>query len=177
MNRDCFSTYMSPLGQMTMASDGQNLTGLWFDGQKHFGSTLTFHSVLAADVPLFGDVRRWLDIYFSGRNPDFMPPVRLRSSDFQMLVWRLLLSIPYAATTTYGALARTVAQERGVERMSAQAVAGAVARNPISLIIPCHRVIASDGSLAGYAGGLQRKEWLLTLEQTMGDRFEKTIRF
>ncbi|MBR1465859.1 MAG: methylated-DNA--[Bacteroidaceae bacterium] len=169
MPTDCFSTYMSPLGQITMASDGQSLTGLWFDGQKHFGSTLTPQSVLVADLPLFADVRRWLDLYFSGRDPGFMPPVRFRSSDFRMLVWRLLLTIPYAATTTYGALARTVAREMGVERMSAQAVAGAVARNPISLIVPCHRVIASDGSLAGYAGGLQRKEQLLALEQTFGD--------
>ena len=168
MPTDCFSTYMSPLGQMTMASDGQSLTGLWFDGQKHFGSTLTPQSVQVADLPLFADVRRWLDLYFSGRDPGFMPPVRFRSSDFRMLVWRLLLTIPYAATTTYGALARIVAREMGVERMSAKAVAGAVARNPISLFVPCHRVIASDGSLSGYAGGLQRKEQLLALEQTFG---------
>lgn len=157
---------MSPLGQMTMSSDGCNLTGLWFDGQKHFGSTLQPNAVRDGSLPLFGEVCHWLDIYFSGLEPGFMPPLHFRSSDFRMLVWRLLLTVPYASTTTYGSLAHIVAQEMGVGSMSPQAVAGAVARNPISLIIPCHRVIASDGALAGYAAGLQRKQRLLLLEQT-----------
>lgn len=109
-------------------------------------------------------MRKWLDIYFSGKEPDFMPPVHMIGSPFRLSVWELLRQIPYGETVTYGELAKMVAEKRGLSRMSAQAVGGAVGHNEISIIVPCHRVVGSDGSLTGYAGGVDRKERLLTLE-------------
>ena len=151
--------YDSPLGGITLASDGRALMGLWCDGQKHFGSTLGTQTSSSAIIPVFDDTRRWLDIYFSGREPDFMPPLSLSGTTFQQRVWEDLLSIPYGHTVTYGELARLIGCR------SAQAVGGAVGRNPISIIVPCHRVVGADGSLTGYAGGLDRKRVLLQLEQ------------
>lgn len=120
------------------------------------------------NLPLYGqqlrEVRRWLDIYFSGHEPDFMPPIHMIGSDFQLTVWELLTQIPYGETTTYGELAKRVAQKRGLPCMSAQAVGGAVGHNEISIIVPCHRVVGTGGSLTGYAGGVDRKQKLLTLE-------------
>ncbi|MBR1758395.1 MAG: methylated-DNA--[Lachnospiraceae bacterium] len=156
--------YASPLGQVTLASDGQSLIGLWFDGQAHFGSTITKGAV-EQDLLVFAQTCKWLDLYFAGEAPDFTPPLRFLGTPFQKEVWNLLLTIPYGQTTTYGALALALARKQGRMSQSAQAVGGAVARNPISLIVPCHRVVGANGSLTGYAGGLEKKKWLLALEQ------------
>lgn len=157
------TTYQSPLGEILLAADDTGLTGLWFEGEKFYADSLDPENE-EKDIPVFDEVKRWLDIYFSGREPDFMPPVHMIGSDFRQCVWKLLREIPYGETITYGALAKRVAKERRLERMSAQAVGGAVGHNEISIIVPCHRVVGSDGSLTGYAGGVDKKEKLLTLE-------------
>ncbi|MDE7479430.1 MAG: methylated-DNA--[protein]-cysteine S-methyltransferase [Lachnospiraceae bacterium] len=156
--------YNSPLGGITLASDGEALTGLWFDGQKYFGSTLS-EKQEQKELPIFEQTDQWLDIYFRGNVPDFTPPLSLQASSFRQSVWKIMLKIPYGQTTTYGAIAKELAVQKGLERMSAHAVGGAVSHNPISLIIPCHRVVGSNGSLTGYAGGIDRKVQLLTFEK------------
>ena len=156
--------YDSPLGGITAASDGEHLTGLWFDGQKYFAGTLDREN-READLPVFEQTGRWLDIYFSGKAPDFTPPLAMKASAFRRAVWEILLTIPYGQTMTYSEIAERIAAQRGIEKMSAQAVGGAVGHNPISLIVPCHRVVGSDGSLTGYAGGLSRKARLLEMEK------------
>jgi methylated-DNA-[protein]-cysteine S-methyltransferase len=153
----------SPLGAVTMASDGQALTGLWFDGQRYFAETLD-RDHEEKDLPVFRLTDRWLDMYFGGKEPDFTPPVRMKTTAFRRSVWEILLTVPYGETVTYGRIAALLAQKTGVPRVSARAVGGAVGHNAVSLIIPCHRVIGADGSLTGYAGGLERKLRLLTLE-------------
>lgn len=155
--------YISPLGGITLASDGETLTGLWFDGQKYFGDTL---GSTQEEKPLsvFRAAREWLDIYFGGKDPGFTPPLRMKATPFRRTVWEILLTIPYGLTMTYGEIARRIAEKNGLTAMSAQAVGGAVGHNPISLIIPCHRVVGSDGSLTGYAGGIERKLKLLEKE-------------
>jgi len=157
------SHYDSPLGGILLAADGESLSGLWFDGQKHFALGLDATRKDRA-LPVFAQAERWLDCYFSGREPDFTPPLRLRGTAFQLAVWRLLSEIPYGQTTTYGALARRLAAQGEMTHPSARAVGGAVGRNPISLIVPCHRVVGADGSLTGYAGGADKKNRLLALE-------------
>lgn len=158
------ATYTSPLGGITLGSDGEHLTGLWFDGQKYFASTLS-HAHREENLPVFALAKEWLDLYFEGRIPDFVPPLSLQASAFRLAVWEILQKIPYGATVTYGQIAKQLAAEKGLKSMSSQAVGGAVAHNPISIIIPCHRVIAANGSLTGYAGGIERKRRLLTLEK------------
>ena len=153
----------SPLGGITLASDGEALTGLWFAGQKYEGSTLTPDHA-EKDLPVFAQTRRWLDVYFTGKDPGFTPPLRLRGTDFRKTVWEFLLTIPYGQTVTYGEIAARIAQKTG-SAVSARAVGGAVGHNPVSLIVPCHRVVGADGSLTGYAGGVDRKKALLALEQ------------
>ena len=153
----------SPLGGITLASDGEALTGLWFDGQKHFAETLSREREEKA-LPVFAAAERWLAMYFGGRAPDFTPPLRLRGTDFRRLVWEILLTIPYGQTASYGEIAAEAARRTGVPRMSARAVGGAVGHNPIALIVPCHRVVGADGSLTGYAGGVETKARLLALE-------------
>ena len=162
--------YESPLGGMTMASDGSGLTGLWFDGQKYYPEGIVFAEPEETDkglptgaIHVFRETERWLDIYFSGQRPAFTPPLAVRGSAFQEAVWKLLREIPYGETTTYGQLAARLG-EKDIKG-SAQAVGGAVGHNPVSLIIPYHRVIGADGSLTGYAGGIERKKALLALEQ------------
>lgn len=155
--------YNSPLGKITFASNGKELTGLWFNGQKYFASTLT-KEYEQKNLPVFEQTAKWLDIYFSGKNPDFMPPLFLSSTSFRNEVWKILLTIPYGKTMTYGEIAKLMAENRGVEKMSAQSVSGAVGHNPISIIVPCHRVVGTDGSLTGYAGGVDIKEKLLKFE-------------
>lgn len=156
----------SPLGEMLLAGDESGLTGLWFAGQKYFGAGLQPGAARAeaAEIPALAAARRWLDVYFSGREPDFLPPLHLVGTPFRVCVWRQLLKIPYGETITYGALAARVARAQGLPRMSAQAVGGAVGHNPISVIVPCHRVVGADGSLTGYAGGVDRKAKLLEME-------------
>ena len=146
--------YDAPLGRILLAADEVGLTGLWFDGAKYFA-----------------DARRWLDLYFAGQEPGFLPPLHPAGSTFQQAVWALLLQIPYGQTVTYGELARQLAEKQGRPRMSAQAVGGAVGHNKISIIIPCHRVVGTGGSLTGYAGGIDRKVKLLALEQADMTRF------
>ena len=151
--------YSSPLGKMILVSDGAALTELDFaeDGLP----ASVEHT--QKDLPVFEEVSRWLDLYFSGRDPDALPLLAPHGTAFQQAVWNILCGIPYGTTTTYGRIAAHISAARG-GRMSAQAVGGAVGRNPISILIPCHRVIGADGSLTGYAGGLDKKEALLRLE-------------
>ena len=163
---DFTARYQSPLGGITLASDGEALTGLWFERQKYFASTLSANTSENPDLPIFRQTRLWLDGYFGGGIPDFTPNLRVQSSDFRKHVWQLLLEIPYGHTATYGEIARAIARENGLERMSAQAVGNAVGHNPIALIIPCHRVLGSDGSLTGYAAGTDKKAFLLDLEKS-----------
>ena len=146
-----------------MASDGTHLIGLWFDGQKYFSDSLQ-GPVQEKSLPVFKDTCRWLDTYFSGKDPGFTPPIAMRTTPFRKQVWEIMLQIPYGRTLTYGEIADKIASKRGIKKMSAQAVGGAVGHNSISLIIPCHRVIGSDGNLTGYAGGIKTKIKLLNLE-------------
>ena len=148
--------YDSPLGGILLAADETGLVGLWFDGQKYFARTLPAETVQKS-TPILAEAARWLDLYFAGYVPDFTPPLHLIGSAFRLRVWARLLEIPYGQTTTYGALLGDGA--------SARAVGGAVGRNPISIIVPWHRVIGADGSLTGYAGGVDRKIRLLALER------------
>ena len=157
------SHYNSPLGNITLASNDDALIGLWFDGQKHFRSTLG-DEYEEKPLPVFDRTAAWLDIYFDGRIPDSPPKITLNDTDFRREVWDILLTIPYGQTMTYGEIAGKIAHKRGVTSISAQAVGGAVGRNPISIIVPCHRVLGSNGSLTGYAGGIGRKTALLRLE-------------
>ena len=161
---DFISHYHSPLGGITMASDGTHLIGLWFDGQKHYASWLDKEHIEHDDLPIFEQTHHWLNLYFAGEIPDFTPDLSMRASVFRRFVWKILLTIPYGHTMTYGDVARIIANEQGHASMSAQAIGGAVSHNPISLIIPCHRVIGADGSLTGYAGGIDRKKCLLAIE-------------
>ena len=159
---DCTAYYASPLGEILLASDGEALTGLWFAGQKYYAAGLDAAHA-ERELPIFDATARWLDLYFTGADPAFTPPLNLRGTEFQRMVWTMLLTIPYGGTRSYGELAGLLAEETG-RRVSARAVGTAVGRNPVSLIVPCHRVLAADGSLHGYAGGLRRKEALLRLE-------------
>jgi len=149
---DCTWHYESPLGGITLASDGEALVGLWFDGQKYFADSLDRNHEEKL-IPALEEACRWLDIYFSGQVPDFTPRLNIRATPFRTQVYETLLTIPYGQTMTYGEIAS-----------SARAVGGAVGHNPISLIVPCHRVVGKDGSLTGYAGGMDRKKWLLDME-------------
>lgn len=155
---------VSPLGGITIAGTENAVTGLWFDGQKYFGSTLS-PNCEEKNLPVFEQADLWLDIYFSGKAPDFTPPIFFNATDFRKAVWEVLLKIPYGKTMTYGEIASYIARQRNVPKISAQAVGNAVGHNPISLIIPCHRVVGADGSLTGYAGGIDKKAKLLELEK------------
>ena len=156
--------YDSPLGGITLSGNEGALTGLWFDGQKYFGASLP-KEYGEKPLPVFRQAVRWLDTYFSGKAPDFTPPLCIQATPFRKTVWELLLTIPFGETMTYGEIAKRIAGQNGLSRMSAQAVGGAVGRNPIALIIPCHRVVGANGSLTGYAGGIEKKLWLLRLEK------------
>lgn len=155
--------YDAPYGRYVMAAEDGALTGLWLEGQKYFPSDLPEPSGEEAEI--FARTRRWLDAYFAGRQPEVSAlPTAPRGSAFAQSVWQLLLEIPYGQTVTYGQLAKRLAEQRGLTRMSAQAVGGAVGHNPISVIIPCHRVLGAKNRLTGYAGGLDVKTFLLKLE-------------
>lgn len=154
--------YSSPLGSIFLASDGTALVGLWMEGQKYFAATLGADVTKNAELPVFRQIMDWLDAYFEKRPLPALPPLAPKGSDFRQAVWKLLLQIPYGEVTTYGELAHAL-QAQGVSA-AAQAVGGAVGHNPISIIIPCHRVVGADGSLTGYAGGVDKKRFLLTLE-------------
>ena len=156
--------YDSPLGGITIASDGKAITGLWFDGQKYFADALD-KDFEEKELPVFEQTDQWLNIYFSGNAPGFTPPLKMKTTPFRKVVWEIMLTIPFGQTMTYGMIADRIAKQKGLSRMSAQAVGGAVGHNAISLIIPCHRVVGANGSLTGYAGGLDRKVKLLSLER------------
>ena len=155
----------SPLGGILLSADDLGLTGLWFEGQKYFAAVLPGETT-EQDTPVLAEARRWLDGYFGGHEPDFTPPLHPIGSAFRQSVWEILLQIPYGKTTTYGEIARQLSEKMGLSRMSAQAVGGAVGHNEISIIIPCHRVVGTNGSLTGYAGGIDKKGKLMELEQT-----------
>lgn len=155
--------YASPLGAIALLAEDDALTALYFSGQKHAPAASKGEPASKAP-PVLRDAVRWLDLYFRGRNPGFTPNLAIKGTPFRRAVCRIMLTIPYGETTTYGAIAERIAAERGIPRMSAQAVGGAVGRNPISLIIPCHRVVGTGGSLTGYGAGLDRKVKLLELE-------------
>ena len=161
--------YDSPLGGMTLASNGEALVGLWFDGQRYFAEALDAEHQEEM-LPVFDDTCRWLDIYFSGKNPDFTPKLNMRTSAFRKRVWEIMLTIPFGQTMTYGEIAAQIAKEKGLKKMSAQAVGGAVGHNSISLIIPCHRVVGTNGSLTGYAGGIDKKVRLLQMEKALSNK-------
>lgn len=156
--------YESILGNIMLAADEIGITGLWFEGQKYFAHSLPSR-VISGDNASTLRAKKWLDIYFAGQQPDFMPPLHILGTPFRQRVWRILLDIPYGNTITYGEIARKLAKEQGISSMSAQAVGNAVGHNEISIIIPCHRVMGAKGNLVGYAGGIERKITLLKLEQ------------
>ena len=157
------SIYPSRLGDILLAADEIGLTGLWFFGQSYFADTLPAEQI-AQETPILAQAREWLDEYFSGKEPDFTPTLHPMGSPFRQAVWKLLLQIPYGQTTTYGEIARQLEKLQNRPHMSAQAVGGEVEHNGISIIIPCHRVVGTKGSLTGYAGGLDKKMALLELE-------------
>lgn len=157
--------YKSPLGEILLAADEIGLTGLWFEGQKYYANTLPDEHI-SQETEILTEAKKWLDIYFSGKEPDFTPPLHPEGSEFRQKVWQILLQIPYGQTITYGEIARKVAEMKNTSHMSAQAVGGAVGHNEISVIIPCHRVLGTNGSLTGYAGGIDKKIALLELEHT-----------
>ncbi len=162
--------YTSPIGLITIASDGENITGLWFDNQKYFGSSLEKESQ-EKDLPVLVQAAQWLDCYFGDKSLPKAPPLKLNGSPFRMEVWKILQSIPYGEVMTYGEIAAEISKQRGVDKLSAQAVGGAVGHNPISIIVPCHRVVGSNGSLTGFAGGIEKKIYLLKKEGVSMDRF------
>ncbi|MCL1799397.1 MAG: methylated-DNA--[protein]-cysteine S-methyltransferase [Eggerthellaceae bacterium] len=157
------STIPSPVGDLTLGSDGEHLSGLWLAEQKYFMANVGKASQ-EDNLPVFEEARAWLDRYFAGEDPGPIPPVKMPGTAFQQRVWDLLVEIPYGKLTTYGEIARRIAAERGMEKMSSRAVGGAVGHNPVSIIVPCHRVVGASGSLTGYGGGLARKIKLLELE-------------
>jgi len=158
--------YLSPIGGLILTSDGTHLTGLHFEKQK-YGAAVGEEPCQAQILPIFQQTIRWLNIYFSGREPDFTPLLKIQTTCFRKQVWEMMLHIPYGQTTTYGAIAVQMARKNGLKKMSAQAVGGAVGHNAIAIIIPCHRVLGADGSLTGYAGGLAKKIKLLQLEKAL----------
>lgn len=160
--------YNSPLGEMIMSADENGLCGLWFATPKY---SALYETLQEKDLPIFADAKRWLDVYFEGKIPDFDLPLHFVGTEFQICVWKILCDIPYGKIWTYGEIAKILAKERGVERMSAQAVGGAVGRNNLSIIVPCHRVVGANGNLTGYASGLDKKIALLKLENAFSDKF------
>ena len=158
--------YMSSLGQILLAADEIGLVGVWLEGQKYFADFLKGKhlQIEKKETEILRDTVHWLDVYFSGKEPDFLPALHPVGSEFRQTVWRILLEIPYGQTVTYGEIARKISTDTGRKNMSAQAVGGAVGHNPISILIPCHRVVGSNGSLTGHAGGINKKIQLLTLE-------------
>lgn len=159
--------YDSPIGKLTLAGDGDSLIGLWMQGQKYFGRTLVGKPD-SVRLPVFERAAAWLDRYFAGEAPEIDFPLAPQGREFSELVWKALVEIPYGQTTTYGAIAKKLAERLGRGMVAARAVGGAVGHNPISIIIPCHRVLGADGSLTGFAGGVDKKEWLLRHEKILG---------
>lgn len=162
--------YKAPIGRIAITSDGEYITGLWLPNQIDFEKKFD-DEFIEAELPIFDKVERWLDAYFSGNNPKLDFPLKANGTVFREQVWSVLLDIPYGQTITYGEIAKKIAKMRGKSRMSSQAVGGAVGNNPISIIVPCHRVVGKDGSLTGYGGGIDTKIELLKVEQVNLDAF------
>jgi methylated-DNA-[protein]-cysteine S-methyltransferase len=164
--------YTSPLGEMTLVSDGNNLVGLWIEGQKYFAATVKGEMTEKPQLGILTKTKKWLGAYFAGKKPAISElSLAPQGSEFRKAVWEILCEIPYGQCITYGDIARKIAVDRSKAGMSSQAVGGAVGHNPISIIIPCHRVVGSNGSLTGYAGGISRKVKLLELEGMDMSRF------
>ena len=164
------SQYKSPLGNILLAADEIGLTGLWFEGRNTLPCIWT-KSIRKKDLPVLQEAKRWLDIYFAGKEPNFKLPLHFTGTPFQNEVWEILYAIPYGQTKTYGEIAQILAGKKGLAKMSAQAVGGAVGHNEISIIVPCHRVVGASGSLTGYAGGINKKIELLKLEGAWREGF------
>lgn len=159
------TTHSSSIGTITLACDGDHLVGLWLDGQKYHGGTIPEEMIENSDMPVFDAAKKWLDRYFAGERPAISElPLRPIGGEFRQSVWAILCEISYGEVITYGDIAKKMAMKMGKDSMSSQAVGGAVGHNPISIIIPCHRVVGSNGSLTGYAGGVHTKVKLLELE-------------
>ena len=159
------TTIESPIGKITLGSDGESLVGLWTDGQRYFGDTVPNEMLLNDNLNVFTITKDWLNRYFDGMKPQISElPLAPTGGEFRQIVWKLLTEIPYGKVITYGELAQKIAKQRGIEKMSAQAVGGAVGRNPISIIIPCHRVVGANGNLTGFSGGIQMKQQFLQHE-------------
>lgn len=164
--------YLSPIGMIRLAADGRAIAGLWMEGQKYFGDTIPEEMVENNELELFYKAKAWLDRYFLGEKPAISElPLAPVGGEFRQEVWKILCEIPYGQVITYGDIAKKLADKMNRKTMSAQAVGGAVGHNPISIIIPCHRVVGSGGSLTGYSGGIEKKMWLLTHEGMCMDRF------
>ncbi len=155
-------TIESPVGTLTVTGCDEAVTGLWLEGQKYFGSTME-PGMTPVELPVFDQLRAWLAQYFAGGKPEFLPPLQPEGTPFRQAIWQKMLEIPYGQTTTYRELTKSM-NAQSDHPTSARAVGGAVGHNPISILIPCHRVVGADGSLTGYAGGLERKIQLLRLE-------------
>ena len=167
---EVFTAHSTPPCPILISSNGAQLTGLWLEGQKYYPAARVQTGKFQNDLPIFRQTADWLAAYFAGERPPMdQIPLNPGGTEFQRLVWAKLREIPYGETVTYGQLAREVAQTLGRETMSSQAVGGAVGRNPVSILIPCHRVVGADGGLTGYAGGLEKKRWLLIHEGAHGD--------
>ncbi|MCG7339025.1 methylated-DNA--[protein]-cysteine S-methyltransferase [Staphylococcus sp. ACRSN] len=162
--------YDAPIGRITLTSDGINLTGLWLPKHKDYENHYS-EKLVSSDLPVFDKVKQWLDEYFLGNNPEINFPLAPEGTAFRKQVWDLLLEIPHGKTVTYGEIAQAVGLKRGKTTMSSQAVGGAVGSNPISIIIPCHRVVGKDGNLTGYGGGIDTKIALFKLEDMNMDDY------
>lgn len=162
--------YDSPIGRIALTSDGTNLTGLWLPKHKEFEQYYN-ENLTEIELAIFDKASDWLDNYFSGNKPEIDFPLAPEGTPFRKQVWNLLLDIPYGETVTYGQIAQTLARQNGKEKMSSQAVGGAVGNNPISIIIPCHRVVGKDGNLTGYGGGIDTKIALFKIEKMNMDNY------
>lgn len=162
--------YQSPVGEILLAADDIGVVGIWFKDQKYYACSLDIENE-PKETWMIKELEKWLDVYFQGKEPDFVPPIHMIGTPFQIEVWNILREIPYGTTTTYNEIAKKIAKNRGLKRMSAQAVGSAVGRNNISLVVPCHRVVGTNNSLAGYAGGINKKITFLKLEGAFKDEY------
>ena len=160
-----YTNYDSPIGSLRLVSDGENLTGLWMEKHRYPYPPAEETAAWCSRLPVFDEAKKWLNAYFAKKQPSINAlPLAPSGSPFRQEIWRLLCQIPYGQVTTYGELARQAAANLNKAHMSAQAVGGAVGHNPISIIIPCHRVVGTNGSLTGFGGGIENKIWLLQHE-------------
>lgn len=157
------SEYGSPIGKLVLTADESALTGVWFEGQNSAAGSFE-KQYEKRETPVLQKTKQWLDMYFAGIEPEIEVPMHFVGSAFQLEVWKILRTIPYGKTMTYGEIAKQIVEQKGILRMSAQAVGGAVGHNKISILVPCHRVIGTNGKLTGYAGGIEKKIKLLELE-------------